>query len=666
MMQVSSAPHWRRLKIPLIALLLSATVIAAYYPGLHGPFVFDDTINIVDNPHLALTRLDAESLLDAAFSSDSGILKRPLAMATFALNYYLAGGLSDAWPFKLTNLVIHLINAGLIYWLVSLLLIARQKIHGPWPEHHHGWIPGLVAAIWALHPMHLTSVLYVVQRMTSLSALFVLAGLIVYLYGRLRVNAGRPHAYALMATGLVTGLVLGLTCKENAALLPFFALIIEFTFFERGRLVPANREKLAWFYALSILVPIVAGIAWLAMHPDFLAATYAAREFTPWQRLLTEARILWFYIGLLFIPDIRKFGLFHDDIAISTGLISPWTTLPALFGLAMVLGFALLGRIRSQYPAFSFAVLWFLVGHSMESSAIGLELAHEHRNYLPSLGPLLGGVCTFMAVIGRQIKWRTVVAAVLLLAVVFAAVTHLRSYAWRSETELIRSMVAHHPNSARSHGMLAELYAKRYNDIANSLSHYQIAATLAPWETSYHIRMALVAAWAKPTNAANSLVGDSLGAEQMERIGQQLAQRPLSPSTTVDLRTMAICIPDHSRSCADLYPHAANWYRAVIGNPHVDDVVRNTVVIYLFNIGIWRKDYDTALEAARLGRQHYPADMDFALMEANTHILSGRHHEARAILSSVEHSTANREGNFSEKIDVLRLMLQNQQNETAK
>jgi hypothetical protein len=469
-----------------------------------------------------------------------------------------------------------------------------------------------------------------------------------------------------MATGLVTGLVLGLTCKENAALLPFFALIIEFTFFERGRLVPANREKLAWFYALSILVPIVAGIAWLAMHPDFLAATYAAREFTPWQRLLTEARILWFYIGLLFIPDIRKFGLFHDDIAISTGLISPWTTLPALFGLAMVLGFALLGRIRSQYPAFSFAVLWFLVGHSMESSAIGLELAHEHRNYLPSLGPLLGGVCTFMAVIGRQIKWRTVVAAVLLLAVVFAAVTHLRSYAWRSETELIRSMVAHHPNSARSHGMLAELYAKRYNDIANSLSHYQIAATLAPWETSYHIRMALVAAWAKPTNAANSLVGDSLGAEQMERIGQQLAQRPLSPSTTVDLRTMAICIPDHSRSCADLYPHAANWYRAVIGNPHVDDVVRNTVVIYLFNIGIWRKDYDTALEAARLGRQHYPADMDFALMEANTHILSGRHHEARAILSSVEHSTANREGNFSEKIDVLRLMLQNQQNKTAK
>lgn len=666
MMQVSSTPHWRRLKIPLIALLLAAAVIAAYYPGLHGPFVFDDTTNIVDNPHLALTRLDAASLLDAAFSSDSGILKRPLAMATFALNYYLAGGLSDAWPFKLTNLVIHLVNAGLIYWLVLLLWRVRQKIHRPLPGQRHGWIPGLVAAIWALHPMQLTSVLFVVQRMTSLSALFVLTGLIVYLYGRLRMDAGRPHAHAFMVTGLVSGLVLGVACKENAALLPFYALVIEFAFFERSRLTPANRRKLAWFYALTILVPIIVGAAWLTMHSDFLATTYAAREFTPWQRLLTETRVLWFYIGLLFIPDIGKFGLFHDDIAISTSLITPWTTLPALLGLAVVLGLALLGRTRKQYPIFSFAVLWFLAGHSMESSAIGLELAHEHRNYLPSLGPLLGGVCAFAAVMDRQFNRRTAVAATLLLAVVFAAVTHLRSQAWRSETELIQSMVAHHPNSARSHGMLAELYAKRYGDIANSLSHYQIATTLAPWETSYLIRMALVAAQAMPTNTANSLIGDSLGAEQMEKIGQQLAQRPLTPSTTADLRTMEICIPDHSRSCANLYPHAVNWYRAVIGNRHVNDAVRNNVIIYLFNIGVWRKDYDTALEAARLGRLHYPADMDFVLMEANAHILSGRRHEAQAIISSVEHSTANRQGDFSEKIDVLRSMLQKQQIKTAK
>jgi hypothetical protein len=469
-----------------------------------------------------------------------------------------------------------------------------------------------------------------------------------------------------MATGLVTGLVLGLACKENAALLPFFALVIEFAFFERWRLEPANRKKLAWFYALSILVPIVAGIAWLAIHPDFLATTYAAREFTPWQRLLTEARILWFYIGLLFIPDIGKFGLFHDDIAISTGLISPWTTLPALLGLAAVLGLALRGRTRSQYPMFSFAVLWFLVGHGMESSAIGLELAHEHRNYLPSLGPLLGGVCAFTAVSGRQVKWGAIVAALLLLAAAFAAVTHLRSHAWRSETELIQSMVAHHPRSARSHGMLAELYAKRYGDLAKSLSHYQIAAALAPWETSYLIRIALVTAQAMPKNTANSLIGDSLDAEQMKVIGKQLAQRPLTPSTTIDLGTMAVCIPSHSQSCASLYPHATSWYRAVVGNRHVNDALRNAVIIYLFNIGIWHKDYATALEAARMGRQNYPADMDFALMEANTHILSGRLDEAQAIISSVEHSTANRQGNFAEKIDVLRSMLQKQQNKTTK
>jgi protein O-mannosyl-transferase len=654
------------LRVALILSLVFLAALFAYYPGLHGPFVFDDTINIVSNPRLALTRLDGESLLNAALSSDSGILKRPLAMATFAFNYYLAGGLSDTWPFKLTNLIIHLINTGLVYWLVSLLLVARQKIHGPVPEYRHGWIPGLVAAIWALHPMHLTSILYVVQRMTSLSALFVLTGLIVYLYGRLRVDTSRPRAYALMTTGLVIGLVLGLACKENAALLPFFALVIEFVFFERRRLDPAKRKKLAWFYGLSILVPIVAGIAWLALHPDFLATTYAAREFTPWQRLLTETRILWFYIGLLFIPDIGKFGLFHDDIAISTGLLTPWTTLPALFGLVAVLGLALSGRARSHYPMFSFAVLWFLAGHSMESGAIGLELAHEHRNYLPSLGPLLGGVCGLTAVLNQRIRWQAATIAVLAIALAFAAVTHLRSQTWRSETELIQSMVAHHPRSARSHGMLAELYAKRYGDIAKSLSHYQVAAALAPGEPSYLIRMALVEAQTPPEKPASSLIRDSLGTEQMESIGRQLAQRPLTPSTMADLRTMAICIPSHSQSCAGLYSHATSWYRAVIANRHVNDALRNDVIIYLFNIGIWHKDYVTALEAARMGRQHYPADMNFALMEANTHILSGRLDEARTIISSVEHSTTNRQGDLTEKIGVLRSMLQERQNKTAK
>jgi hypothetical protein len=214
--------------------------------------------------------------------------------------------------------------------------------------------------------------------------------------------------------------------------------------------------------------------------------------------------------------------------------------------------------------------------------------------------------------------------------------------------------------------MLAELYAKRYGDIAKTLSHYQVAAALAPWETSYLIRMALVEVQTAPEKPASSLIRDSLDPAQTETIANHLAQRPLTPSTAVDLRMLAVCIPSLSRSCARLYPHATSWYRAVIANRHVNNALRNDVIIYLFNIGIWHKDYVTALEAARMGRQHYPADMNFALMEANTHILSGRLDEARTIISSVEHSTANRRGDLTEKIGVLRSMLQEQQNKTAK
>lgn len=654
------------LVVAFFLLLICLAGLLAYYPGLHGPFVFDDTVNIVDNPRLALARFDAESLLNAAFSSDSGILRRPLATTTFALNWYFAGGVSNTRPFKLTNLVIHLANAGLIYWLTSLLMTVRQQARRKLAVRHHFWIPGLVAAIWALHPIHLTSVLYVVQRMTSLSALFVLLGLIVYLHGRLRLDSGRPRALLLMSAGLATGLVLGLASKENAVLLPFLALVIEFVFFERRGLASPDRRKLAWFYTAWVLVPLVAAVAWLMLHPDFLAATYTAREFTPRQRLLTEARILWFYAGLLLIPDIGKFGLFHDDIAISTGLLSPWTTLPALIGLAAVLGLALTGRIRSRYPLFSFAVLWFLVGHGLESGVIGLELAHEHRNYLPSLGPLLGGVYGITALLTHQGRQRAATAVLLVLAAVFAGVTHLRAQSWRSEAELIQSMVVHHPRSARSHAMLAELLAKRFGDIHASLAHYQTASTLAPWETSYLIRTALVAASAAPDNADHPATRDLLNPALVNTINDNLAQRPLTASTAADLRTLATCIPDGVPACARIYPYTVGWYRAVVANPHVGVELRHSVLIYLFNIAAWRKDHAVSLEAARLGRQHYPDDADFVLMEANAHMLSGRLDEAWAILASVERTAQDPRGDLREKIEALRSLLQQSPRQQAR
>src|SRR5215213_2675874 len=103
----------------LVLIGLPLLVLAIYWPGLNGGFVFDDYPNIVDNPTLKLDTLDGPAWRAAAFSSDAGSLQRPIAMLSFAVNTYLAG--MDPFAMKATNVVIHGINALLVLGLVRLL-----------------------------------------------------------------------------------------------------------------------------------------------------------------------------------------------------------------------------------------------------------------------------------------------------------------------------------------------------------------------------------------------------------------------------------------------------------------------------------------------------------------------------------------------------------------
>ncbi len=215
--------------IPFVVLVVGLfAAIAVYTPGLSGPFFFDDIFNIQNNPNLRLAQLDPEALRLAAFSTDSGPFQRPISMASFALNFYFFG--EGAASFKAVNLGIHLLNGVLIFLLSRLLLrqAARRadlRLRGD----RAGLAAGLIAAVWLVHPLNLTGVLYAVQRMTSLSALFVLLALLAYLQGRLRLPDRRLQGVALLAASALFWLC-GLASKENALLLPWYIFLIEWLF----------------------------------------------------------------------------------------------------------------------------------------------------------------------------------------------------------------------------------------------------------------------------------------------------------------------------------------------------------------------------------------------------------------------------------------------------
>ncbi|SMG62490.1 conserved hypothetical protein, membrane, partial [methanotrophic bacterial endosymbiont of Bathymodiolus sp.] len=82
-----------------------------------------------------------------------------------------------------------------------------------------------------------------------------------------------------------------------------------------------------FFYTVLVALPICLVLIYYFVTPGNLIASYGGRPFSLSERLWTESRVLWFYLSLLFIPDITNMGLFHDDIAVSHGWFQPVTTL---------------------------------------------------------------------------------------------------------------------------------------------------------------------------------------------------------------------------------------------------------------------------------------------------------------------------------------------------
>ena len=311
---------------PLLVLLVGL----AYWPGRGGGYVFDDFPNIVDNMVLHVTTMDWHAWIAAMFSSEAGTLQRPLAMLSFAINYYFTG--LDPMPMKLTNIAIHALNALLVLGLVRLLMSLALPDAAP---RRREWAARFTAAAWALHPINLMAVLFVVQRMESLSHTFVFAGLWLYLLGRQRQLVGK-NGWSLIGLGVLGGTALGALSKESAVLLPLYAACIELCLFAFSNAQGRRDRRLLVGYLLVLVIPALLAAAWL-LRASLSPGAYATRNFDLGERLLTEGRVVMDYLHWTLFPSLRQLSLYHDDYPVSHSLLIPWTTLPALLGIAALL-----------------------------------------------------------------------------------------------------------------------------------------------------------------------------------------------------------------------------------------------------------------------------------------------------------------------------------------
>jgi tetratricopeptide (TPR) repeat protein len=644
--------------------VLLALAIAVYVPGLNGPFLLDDRENITAAPALRMTTLSLPGIRDAMFSWGDRTPHRGLARLSFALNHYFSGGRFDVFAFKLTNVVIHLINGLLVYWL-SVLLLRRYAGVARAPSAAAGWsampsyLPLLVATLWVLHPIQLTSVLYVVQRMTSMSAMFVLAGLLLFVVGRIRLESGRASGMAWMFAGLAGGVGLGYFCKQNAVLLPFYAFLVELFFFRHEGLPLVARRRLYGFYALTVGLPVVVGLAGLVFAWDVIAEGYVYRDFTPLQRLLTESRVLFFYLGLLLVPHIRSFGLYHDDIVLSTGLFEPWTTALSVISWAVLLGLAIWGVRRRAI--WSFGVLWFLVGHSLESTFVSLELVFEHRNYLPSFGIVFALAYYLVGALGRLSNGRRLVYPVVgLLVVVLAFITFIRAGNWGDRFTVIEFSLRNHPNSSRTHGEYAITNAQYSDDVALSYMHWARAAELNPSSVLELIGMdkvltARILAFEKQADSADSesgehpapmdyraaLVSDlgylkALDDILATEISTRLETRPMPMSNVAALRSLHDCVFTKLEPCMVLFPRTINWFELAIDNPRQLDKTRAVLQLGAAKLYALDGQLDRAVETAEAAAKSDPGQVHYLFELAVLYLTLGDLDAAERTISTAE------------------------------
>jgi hypothetical protein len=500
----------------LFIALLAAITAWVYWPGISGPALLDDRSSVLVIDDL---KNRPELAFDYIFGDKSGTLGRSVSMTSFVLEkMYLDEGIAGN---KKVNIVLHLLNGGLLIWLFWLLFRFLQ-------------VPGyralavLLGALWLLHPLLVSTVLYVVQRMAMLATFFMLLACISYVYWRLRLIAGIANTLHFLPVPLF--FVIAMLAKENAVVLVPTLLLLEVWWFEckgeRGYVI-------LWLRRLSyslIAMGVIALASILLLQWDALAARLHRRPFSLTERLLTQSRVVWDYVAQSISPQVARMGLYHDDVVVSTSLFEPGSTLFAVLSwilLLLVCGVLLRSRGGRWIV---FGVAWFVLGHSVESTVLPLEMYFEHRNYFPLMGLVLALGSLFAIVVK---KWPEPKAPLLvclgLCAVMLSGLTSSQVQLWSNRSLLIMTHLNGHPQSARANiDMATELASRGEADAAHHYSKMAFAASSSKASSQervgdYQVR----------DLALSCLAGKPVPPVRIDTLGADDPQRPLSSVTTL-------------------------------------------------------------------------------------------------------------------------------------
>ncbi len=443
-------------------------LLAIYSNSFYGDWHFDDTANIVNNPYIQIKSFSWEEIKHCIYGLEQKRPSRPLSYLSFALNHHING--LDVFGYHVVNFTIHyLASVFLFLFIYNTLKLPRLK-----EQYENIAYPVALLAtfFWAINPVFVTSVSYIVQRMASMSGMFYILSMYYYLKARTAEKTGGSICFFI---GCALAGLAAVLSKENAVMLPVSILLFDL-FLIQG-VSKDNIKKILKIIILPFIITLVIG--WIYTGGFSLAlGGFELRDFTMVQRLLTEPRVILFYLSLLFYPINSRLTLLYD-IEISRSLFQPWTTIPAILIITFIIAGAF--YIAKKRPLLSFCIIFYFLNHLIEGTVFSLELIYEHRNYLPAM-LLFIPVAEFIVCSIDYFSYKKVIQIIVSLGIVLILVsagdnTYRRNKIVSDDFLLWFDNIDKSPLLSRPHSNLGRIYYN-YNEKEKARFEYEKALVL--------------------------------------------------------------------------------------------------------------------------------------------------------------------------------------------
>ena len=414
--------------------IIAVAVILVYLNSLSGVFLFDDDGAIVNN--VAIHNLWAFDWF--AFRG------RPVTTLTLAINYAI-GGL-DPIGYHVVNVVIHIINSLLLYWVIAAAIEASEPTNGRSPRS----FAFASALLWAVHPLCTQSVTYVIQRSESLAAMGILATLFCWSMAS-RLNASTGWSIAAFVSSMIA-----YGSKESAAFLPIILLLYDRIFFSRSW--HAVKRRAIWHAAVGL--PVLVGaciyaVAFLGGQHQDPTVGFSMGRITPWTYFASQPFVFLQYLWLSVLPI---------EQTLDYGWLPSENRFLICLGLLLWVGIILSATwMIFRKPPIGFICWACLLILAPSSSFMPLQdIIFEHRVYLP-----LASICLMFVYIwdraGKMVssrfgvdigRWQILAGVAVVVAL--GSLTIIRNRDYFSSEQMFATDVARNPDNPRALANLAD------------------------------------------------------------------------------------------------------------------------------------------------------------------------------------------------------------------